>query len=79
MDVILVLVLMDRSLVLKKLAIKNANMKAVLMMKENLSLAVMDVILVLALLDRSLVLKKHAIKHANMKAVLMMKENLSLV
>jgi len=50
MDVILVPVLPDKSLVLKTLV--DANTKEIHTMKETLSIAKMDVILVLVLLDK---------------------------
>jgi len=50
MDVILVLVLLDKSLVLKTHV--DVIMKEIHIMKETLSIAKMDAILVLALLDK---------------------------
>jgi len=56
-DVILVLVLLDKSLVRKIHVIKPAITKAIHTMKEILSLAKMDATVALVLLDRSLVQK----------------------
>jgi len=76
MDVILVLVLMERLLAQKIHAIKHAIMKVTHIRKEIYSLVLMDVILVLALLERSLAQKIHVIKQllASTKAKLIMKE-----
>jgi len=57
MDVILVLVLPDKSLVRKIYVIKPAITKAIHTMKETLSLATMDATVAIVLLDRSLVQK----------------------
>jgi len=78
MDVILVLVLLDKSIVLKTLANQlPAITKVKHTMKETLSIAKMDAIHVLALLDKFLVRKTHV--DAIMKVIHTVKETLSLV
>jgi hypothetical protein len=78
MDVILVLVLLDKLIVLKTVVNqKPVITKVVPILKETLSIAKMDVILVLALLDKYLVRKTHV--DAIMKVIHTVKETLSLV
>jgi len=81
MDVILVLVLPEMSLVVLKPVKKPVITKVKPIIKENLSLVVMDVILVLVpLLDKSIVLKTHAnLPPVITKVAPIMKETLSLV